>query len=83
MEIVVIGGVVSATLLSLVVVPACYLAIENAKAKIRALRGQPPHSRMGAAAAAPPPPPSERASVAPLVRHKIQSNRGLCSRARY
>jgi hydrophobe/amphiphile efflux-1 (HAE1) family protein len=34
MAIAVIGGVVSSTLLSLVVVPAFYLAIENAKARI-------------------------------------------------
>jgi preprotein translocase subunit SecF len=35
MAIAVIGGVVSSTLLSLVVVPACYLAIENAKERLR------------------------------------------------
>ncbi|MDI3285510.1 efflux RND transporter permease subunit [Polyangium sp. 15x6] len=36
MAIAVIGGVVSSTLLSLVVIPALYLAIENAKAWLRA-----------------------------------------------
>jgi hydrophobic/amphiphilic exporter-1 (mainly G- bacteria), HAE1 family len=36
MAIAVIGGVISSTLLSLVVVPAFYLAIENAKAWLRA-----------------------------------------------
>jgi hypothetical protein len=34
MAIAVIGGVISSTLLSLVVVPAFYLAIENAKSRI-------------------------------------------------
>ena len=37
--IAVIGGVVSSTLLSLVVVPVFYLAIENAKAWIAKRRG--------------------------------------------
>ncbi len=41
MAIAVIGGVVSSTLLSLVVVPAFYLAVENAKATIRRWRGLP------------------------------------------
>ncbi|MDI1434949.1 efflux RND transporter permease subunit [Polyangium sorediatum] len=36
MAIAVIGGVVSSTLLSLIVIPALYLAIENAKAWLRA-----------------------------------------------
>jgi hydrophobic/amphiphilic exporter-1 (mainly G- bacteria), HAE1 family len=44
MAIAVIGGVVSSTILSLVVVPAFYLAVENAKARIRVWRGLPPHS---------------------------------------
>lgn len=44
MAIAVIGGVVSSTVLSLVVVPAFYLAVENAKARIRLWRGLPPHS---------------------------------------
>lgn len=44
MAIAVIGGVVSSTILSLVVVPAFYLAVENMKAKIRLWRGLPPHS---------------------------------------
>jgi HAE1 family hydrophobic/amphiphilic exporter-1 len=34
MAIAVIGGVISSTLLSLVVVPSFYLAIENAKGRI-------------------------------------------------
>jgi multidrug efflux pump subunit AcrB len=42
MAIAVIGGVVASTLLSLVVVPAFYLAVENAKAWVRKLRGLPP-----------------------------------------
>lgn len=46
MAVAVIGGVVSSTLLSLVVVPAFYLAIENLKARLVGARG-------GAAAAAP------------------------------
>ncbi len=44
MAIAVIGGVVASTALSLVVVPAFYLAVENAKARIRRWRGLPPHS---------------------------------------
>jgi multidrug efflux pump subunit AcrB len=40
MAIAIIGGVVSSTLLSLVVVPAFYLAIENAKGRLRRLRGR-------------------------------------------
>lgn len=44
MAIAVIGGVVSSTVLSLVVVPAFYLGVENAKAWLRKLRGLPPHS---------------------------------------
>jgi multidrug efflux pump subunit AcrB len=44
MAIAVIGGVVSSTVLSLVVVPAFYLAVENVKARIRLWRGLPPHS---------------------------------------
>jgi hydrophobe/amphiphile efflux-1 (HAE1) family protein len=41
MAIAVIGGVVASTALSLVVVPAFYLAVENAKARIRRWRGLP------------------------------------------
>ena len=44
MAIAVIGGVVSSTILSLVVVPVFYLAIENVKASFRRSRGLPPHS---------------------------------------
>jgi HAE1 family hydrophobic/amphiphilic exporter-1 len=44
MAIAVIGGVVASTLLSLVVVPAFYLGVENTKAWLRRLRGLPPHS---------------------------------------
>ena len=44
MAIAVIGGVISSTLLSLVVVPAFYLAIENVKGWIRKKRGKEPHS---------------------------------------
>jgi hydrophobe/amphiphile efflux-1 (HAE1) family protein len=44
MAIAVIGGVVSSTVLSLVIVPAFYLAVENAKARIRRWRGLPEHS---------------------------------------
>jgi len=42
MAIAVIGGVVSSTLLSLVVVPAFYLAIEGAKARLARLFGRAP-----------------------------------------
>jgi multidrug efflux pump subunit AcrB len=45
MAIAVIGGVISSTLLSLLVVPAFYVAIENLKGLIRRLRGLPPMSR--------------------------------------
>jgi len=45
MAIAVIGGVISSTLLSLIVVPAFYVAIENVKGWIRRLRGLPPVSR--------------------------------------
>ncbi|MBS2020610.1 MAG: efflux RND transporter permease subunit [Deltaproteobacteria bacterium] len=44
MAIAVIGGVVASTVLSLVVVPAFYLAVEGAKARLRIARGLPPHS---------------------------------------
>jgi HAE1 family hydrophobic/amphiphilic exporter-1 len=44
MAIAVIGGVISSTILSLVIVPAFYLAVENVKARIRLWRGLPPHS---------------------------------------
>ena len=44
MAIAVIGGVVSSTVLSLVVVPAFYLAVEGIKARLRIARGLPPHS---------------------------------------
>ena len=47
MAIAVIGGVISSTLLSLVVVPAFYLGVENTKAWLRRLRGLPPHSIRG------------------------------------
>jgi multidrug efflux pump subunit AcrB len=40
MAIAVIGGVISSTFLSLVVVPVFYLAIENAKARLRRLFGR-------------------------------------------
>jgi hypothetical protein len=40
MAIAVIGGVVSSTLLSLVVVPAFYLAIEGLKARLARLLGR-------------------------------------------
>jgi len=45
MAIAVIGGVISSTLLSLLVVPAFYVAIENLKGLVRRLRGLPPMSR--------------------------------------
>jgi multidrug efflux pump subunit AcrB len=45
MAIAVIGGVISSTLLSLIVVPAFYVAIESLKGWIRKLRGLPPVSR--------------------------------------
>jgi HAE1 family hydrophobic/amphiphilic exporter-1 len=45
MAIAVIGGVISSTLLSLIVVPAFYVAIESLKGWIRKLRGQAPVSR--------------------------------------
>jgi HAE1 family hydrophobic/amphiphilic exporter-1 len=41
MAVAVIGGVISSTLLSLVVVPAFYLAIEGGKARLRRLFGRP------------------------------------------
>ncbi len=41
MAIAVIGGVISSTLLSLVVVPVLYLAIENAKARLARWLGRP------------------------------------------
>jgi HAE1 family hydrophobic/amphiphilic exporter-1 len=44
MAIAVIGGVISSTVLSLVVVPAFYLAVEGLKARARTARGLPPHS---------------------------------------
>ena len=44
MAIAVIGGVVSSTILSLLVVPAFYLAVENMKGRVRIWRGLPPHS---------------------------------------
>jgi hydrophobe/amphiphile efflux-1 (HAE1) family protein len=42
MAIAVIGGVISSTLLSLIVVPAFYIAIENAKARLARLFGLTP-----------------------------------------
>lgn len=44
MAIAVIGGVISSTILSLVVVPAFYLAVEGIKARLRVWRGLPPHA---------------------------------------
>jgi Cu/Ag efflux pump CusA len=44
MAIAVIGGVVSSTVLSLVIVPALYLSVENAKERVRKLLGLPPTS---------------------------------------
>ncbi|MBI4953179.1 MAG: efflux RND transporter permease subunit [Myxococcales bacterium] len=51
MAIAVIGGVVSSTLLSLLVVPAFYLTIEGMKATLRRWRGLPATSRRLAAPA--------------------------------
>jgi multidrug efflux pump subunit AcrB len=45
MAIAVIGGVISSTLLSLLVVPAVYVAIEGVKGWLRKLRGKEPVSR--------------------------------------
>lgn len=53
MAIAVIGGVVSSTVLSLIVVPAFYLAVEGIKARLRVWRGLPPHSLREPPAAAP------------------------------
>jgi multidrug efflux pump subunit AcrB len=44
MAIAVIGGVVASTVLSLVVIPAFYLAVEGMKARVRRWRGLPEHS---------------------------------------
>ena len=44
MAIAVIGGVISSTLLSLIVVPAFYLTIENAKARLARLFGRAPRA---------------------------------------
>jgi hydrophobic/amphiphilic exporter-1 (mainly G- bacteria), HAE1 family len=44
MAIAVIGGVISSTVLSLIVVPAFYLTVEGMKARVRIWRGLPPHS---------------------------------------
>ena len=44
MAIAVIGGVVSSTILSLIVVPAFYLAVEGLKGRVGSWRGLPPHS---------------------------------------
>ena len=54
MAIAVIGGVISSTVLSLIVVPAFYLAVEGLKARVRVTRGLPPHSM-----AEPPATPAE------------------------
>jgi multidrug efflux pump subunit AcrB len=51
MAIAVIGGVVSSTLLSLVVVPAFYLAIEGAKATLARWLGMKPSAKESAAPA--------------------------------
>jgi HAE1 family hydrophobic/amphiphilic exporter-1 len=53
MAIAVIGGVVSSTILSLVVVPAFYLAVEGVKARVRVWRGLPPHELRASAIAEP------------------------------
>ena len=47
MAIAVIGGVISSTVLSLIVVPAFYLAVEGAKSRIRVWRGLPPYETQG------------------------------------
>lgn len=52
MAIAVIGGVISSTLLSLVVIPVLYLAVENAKATLARWFAPPRHD--GGAAPAPP-----------------------------
>ena len=55
MAIAVIGGVISSTLLSLVVVPSFYLAIENAKGHLAKLfRGKAPAAAPKHASAAEP-----------------------------
>jgi hydrophobe/amphiphile efflux-1 (HAE1) family protein len=59
MAIAVIGGVISSTLLSLVVVPAFYIAIENAKARLARLLGIAPRPIV-----APTPPPRAEPSSA-------------------
>ncbi|MDB4934077.1 MAG: multidrug efflux transporter, partial [Labilithrix sp.] len=53
MAIAVIGGVISSTVLSLIVVPAFYLAVEGMKARVRTWRGLPPHSLPERPSAAP------------------------------
>lgn len=53
MAIAVIGGVVSSTVLSLVVVPAFYLGVEGARARIRRWMGKPERETI------PPPLPGE------------------------
>ena len=53
MAIAVIGGVISSTILSLVVVPVVYLAIENAKAFLARVFG------LGSKPAEAPPSPAE------------------------
>ena len=45
----IIGGVVSSTLLSLIVIPVLYLAIENAKAALSRWFGSPTPRRHGTA----------------------------------
>jgi len=54
MAIAVIGGVVSSTVLSLIVVPAFYLAVENMKSRVRVWRGLAPYP-----SPEPPPAPAE------------------------
>ena len=52
MAIAVIGGVISSTILSLIVVPAFYLAVEGIKSRLRVWRGLPPHELRDPSAAA-------------------------------
>ncbi len=58
MAIAVIGGVISSTVLSLVVVPAFYLGVEGARARIRRWQGKPERETV------PPPLPGEETTRA-------------------
>jgi hydrophobic/amphiphilic exporter-1 (mainly G- bacteria), HAE1 family len=58
MAIAVIGGVISSTVLSLVVVPAFYLGVEGARARIRRWQGKPERETV------PPPLPEEETTRA-------------------